>query len=121
MAKVNVKDVKEYVTKINNGWVEGAPDKEFSGVTQSEFATDIAAGAKAEQELADILAQGDMKRAEIEDIYRNLKAKGVRVANGVRGDKDYGPDSALYGAMGFVRDSERASGLTRKSKNTPIS
>lgn len=116
MARVNIKEIRERVTKMNDGWAEGAPTVEFSGVKQPDFAADIAAAATAEQQLADILAQAEMKRAEIENLYSNLNATSVRVANGVRGDKNFGPDSPLYGAMGFVRDSERASGLTRKSK-----
>jgi hypothetical protein len=34
----------------------------------------------------------------------------------VLGDPAYGPDSALYEALGYVRKSERKSGLTRKGK-----
>ena len=40
----------------------------------------------------------------------------VLVVNGVVGDPAYGDDSPLYGAMGFVRKSERKSGLTKKKK-----
>ena len=36
----------------------------------------------------------------------------------VAGDPAYGNDSPLYGAMGFVRKSEKKSGLTRKKKPT---
>jgi hypothetical protein len=36
---------------------------------------------------------------------------------GVAGDPAYGNDSPLYGAMGFVRKSEKKSGLTRKKKS----
>ena len=36
------------------------------------------------------------------------------VVNGVIGDPAFGEDSALYEAMGYVRKSERKSGLTRK-------
>ena len=32
------------------------------------------------------------------------------------GNPAYGNDSPLYGAMGFVRKSEKKSGLTRKKK-----
>ncbi len=116
MANVKVKDIKERVNKMNDGWSEGAPGVEFGGVKQADFLKDISDAAKAESELADILAQADMKRAEIDDKYQNLQDNSVRVANGVRGDKDYGEDSALYGAMGFIRKSERASGLTRRTK-----
>lgn len=118
MAKANNKEVKDRVIKMNNGWSEGAPTVEFGGVKQADFSTEINAAATAEGELADILAQADIKRAEIDDRYQKLQENSVRVANGVRGDKDFGEDSALYGAMGFVRKSERASGLTRKAKTT---
>ena len=40
----------------------------------------------------------------------------VDVGNGVRGSKDYGDDSPLYVAMGFVRKLDCASDLTRKTK-----
>jgi hypothetical protein len=38
-----------------------------------------------------------------------------KVVKGVVGDPNYGDDSNLYEAMGYVRKSERASGLTKKS------
>jgi hypothetical protein len=38
-----------------------------------------------------------------------------KVVNGVKGDPDYGDDSNLYDAMGYVRKSARASGLTKKA------
>ena len=117
MAKVDVKKIKDRVTQMDDAWEEGAPDVEFGGVKQAAFAADIEAAANAEHELAEILAQADMKRAEIADRYAALNDKSNNVANDVRGDKNYGEDSALYGAMGFKRKSERASGLTRKTKS----
>jgi hypothetical protein len=36
------------------------------------------------------------------------------VVNSVRGTPGFGQDSALYRALGYVRKSERKSGLTRK-------
>ncbi|MDO8545020.1 MAG: hypothetical protein Q7S40_31640 [Opitutaceae bacterium] len=35
------------------------------------------------------------------------------VVNAVKGDPGEGPNGELYEAMGYVRDSERRSGLTR--------
>jgi hypothetical protein len=40
------------------------------------------------------------------------------VANAVRADSAHGPDGALYRALGYVPQSERRSGLTRKVKAT---
>jgi prephenate dehydrogenase len=39
------------------------------------------------------------------------------LGNNSESDPAYGNDSPLYGAMGFVRKSEKKSGLTRKKKN----
>ena len=38
------------------------------------------------------------------------------VVNGVVGDPTEGPDGDLYEAMGYVRASQRHTGLTRKKK-----
>ena len=43
--------------------------------------------------------------------------KKIMAVMGVAGDPAYGNDSPLYGAMGFVRKSEKKSGLTRKKKS----
>ena len=41
------------------------------------------------------------------------------VVNAVKGDPDFGDDSDLHDAMGYVRRSDRASGLSRKSQHAP--
>jgi hypothetical protein len=43
-------------------------------------------------------------------------AMNQMVVNGVKGDPNYGDDSDLYDAMGYVRKSAKKSGLTKKSK-----
>ena len=118
MPEVSVKKIKDRVVKIDTAWEEGAPSVTFGGSKQADFKTEITAAATAEQELTDLLALADMKRTEIDDKYAALNETSILVVNGVKGDLAYGEDSALYGAMGFVRKSERASGLTRK-KVTP--
>ncbi len=42
-----------------------------------------------------------------------------QVVKAVVADNDFGDNSSLYEAMGYVRKSERKSGLTRKKKTTP--
>jgi hypothetical protein len=41
------------------------------------------------------------------------------VVNAVKGDPAFGEDSALYETMGYVRKSERKTGLTRKKTQKP--
>ena len=57
-----------------------------------------------------------MKIDERDDSYVALNDKRSKVGQGVAGSSAYGDDSPLYGAMGFVRKSDKKSGLTRKKK-----
>lgn len=57
-----------------------------------------------------------MKSDMRDDKYVALNDKRSKVGLCVAGDPAYGNDSPLYGAMGFVRKSEKKSGLTRKKK-----
>ena len=44
----------------------------------------------------------------------------VKIIAAVKIHPDYGDDHPLVDAMGFVRDSERKSGLTRKKEPKPV-
>lgn len=118
MAKVQVKRIKEKIITIQNAWNEGAPTvEEFRNTKKADFDADIAAAQAVEDEIADLKAQLKMKEDDRDNRYNKLEDDGIDIAEGVRGHKDFGRDSALYGAMGFVRQSEKKSGLTRKIKN----
>ena len=104
---------------MDNAWAEGAASIEFMGVKQTDLHGKMTAITTKEDKRADLQSQLDMLDAELDNDYLDLDATRVSVGNGVRGDKDYGDDSPLYGAMGFVRKSARASGLTRKPRTSP--
>ena len=77
----------------------------FRGITAADDAA-----------IADLESELKMKRDVRDDKYVALNDKRSKVGMGVAGDPAYGNDSPLYGAMGFVRKSEKKSGLTRKKK-----
>ena len=116
MANVNVKRVKEQCNVMNDAWFEGAKDVEFNGITWVSFKADIDAADAADDEIEMIEAQLKLKREARDDLYAGLDEKRVKVGQGVAGNAAYGDDSPIYGAMGFVRKSERKSGLTKKKK-----
>jgi len=62
--------------------------------------------------IADLEAELKMKRDVRDGRYLAFNEKRSKVGLGVAGSAAYGNDSPLYGAMGFVRKSDRASGLT---------
>lgn len=114
MAQIDVKKVRDRVNRMNTAWAEGAPAAAFGNIRQTDFQTEIEAAATQDQAINDLKAQLTIEQDRRDDLYRALDNKSDLVANGVRGDVAFGPDSPLYGAMGFIRKSERASGLTRK-------
>ena len=114
MAKVDIKTVREKCNVMNDAWVEGASAVEFNGITQAQFQADITACAADDAAIGDLESELKLKREVRDDKYIALNDKRSKV--GVAGSATYGNDSPLYGAMGFVRKSDRASGLTRKSK-----
>jgi hypothetical protein len=60
-----------------------------------------------------------MKEDLREGLYAGLYDDSVTVREGVEGDQDFGPDHTLFEGMGFVRESVRKSGLTRKKATPP--
>ena len=107
MAKVDIKTVREKCNVMNDAWFEGAPTVDLA---------DITAAAADDATIGDLEAELKMKREVRDDKYIALNDKRSKVGLGVAGSAAYGNDSPLYGAMGFVRKSDRASGLTRKPK-----
>ncbi|MGH9946782.1 MAG: hypothetical protein ACRD6X_06265 [Pyrinomonadaceae bacterium] len=117
MAKVDNKAVKEKCNVMNDAWVEGAKAVDFNGISQTAFLADIDAAVADDAAIADLESELKMKRDVRDDKYVALNDKRSKVGMGVAGDPAYGNDSPLYGAMGFVRKSEKKSGLTRKTKS----
>lgn len=118
MAKVDNKTVKEKCNVMNDAWFEGAKSSVFNGIAQADFKTAIEAAEVDDAAIADLEAEIKMKRDIRDDKYKALDQQRSKVGMGVAGDAAFGNDSPLYGAMGFVRKSEKKSGLTRKKKPT---
>lgn len=116
MKKINRKRINERFDEMDDAWKEGAPAVEFMGIKETDLSGKRTAIEAKLQICGDLTAQLKMANDEVDDLYGELDDMMVDVGNGVRGDKNFGDDSPLYGAMGFKRKSERASGLTRKKK-----
>jgi hypothetical protein len=115
--KIDKKRIKTKAKKINDALFERAKDVEFKGRKQADLDADIIAIDSKEASRADLQAQMDLVDEELDDMYVALEDSCVDFRSGVEGHKDFGDDSPLYAAMGFVRKSERKSGLTRKKKD----
>lgn len=112
------KETEERIHRMINGWKTLAPAKNYGGMTLAEFEAFGKASLDAREKLDDIEDQKIQAIAERDNADAVFNAKAQLVVNGVLADPDEGEDSALYEAFGYVRKSNRKSGLTRK-KNDP--
>lgn len=113
------KRIRERVTQMNDAWAGGAPDAVFGGISQPQFDTKIKAADAADKEIDDLEAALSLKKQSREGLYADLYEDSVKILAGLKGDHRFGDDHPLVDAMGFVRDSERKSGLTRKKDPKP--
>jgi hypothetical protein len=115
------KNREEKIERMLNAWRTLAPEKSFGGMTLAQFEATAAGPARtARQRIDDLNDQLTQALAEREQADELFDTKAQLVVNGVRADPTEGPDSALYEAFGYTRQSDRKSGLTRKgTKQTP--
>jgi hypothetical protein len=106
--------IEEKYKRILSAWKNLATDKTFGGITIEQFEAQIEKSNSHRQRI-DILDH-EMKDAqasrEAED-RETLKTCDLIVKN-VLADLEYGDDSVLYEKMGYIRRSDRKSGLIRK-------
>ena len=115
------KTIVERIETFSAAWREMAADASFAGMSYAEFEGASAAPLTLRTEISDLELQLIGKKAAraIADVAAGELLS--LVVNSVRGTPSYGEDSPLYRAFGYVRKSERRSGLTRKGRESTIS
>lgn len=114
------KVIVERIQRFRAAWRELAPAATFAGMTLTQFEEAVSAPLTLREE---ILATSKQLEGLKTSRSKADKAAGEvleLVVNSVRGTPGFGADSSLYRALGYIRKSERKSGLTRKGgANTP--
>ena len=104
---------------VIKAWKQFRPDKSFQGVTLEQFEALVKPSQDIRARMAALQAELDgtvATRTTCDQVTR----KAIRnLVNTVKGDPDEGEDGEFYGALGYVRQSERKHGLTRKKKQPP--
>jgi len=103
---------------ILKAWGKFAPTASFGGMTLQQYTTKVQPSFDARTEIStretEITSWAD-KRDDADVV---TDATSTAVIKGIVGDPAYGDNSDLYEACGYIRKSEKKSGLTRKH-NTP--
>lgn len=108
------KENEDKMIKVLNAWKTLAPEKSFGGMTVTQFEAQVKKSLAPRERLAQLDDEAKQQQALRESEDEVTTNKINLIVNGVLADPTEGDDSALYGSMGYIRKSERNSGLTRR-------
>lgn len=108
----------EKLNKLVGAWEDLAADKSFAGMTFAEFQAKVKPSLDARDAVQTAEVQMVENLAQRQHADAASLSQVLLVVNSIKGDPAFGEDSALYQAAGYVRKSERKSGLSRKSNKT---
>ena len=113
------KDTSVRVSEVGAGWGKLRPEKKFYGLTRDEYLLKIKPYTDALAEVA-ALEAALVHAKDKRDLAAGPAMKITKcIVNAVKGDPEEGEDGPLYAAMGYVPESQRSTGLTRrKSRKT---
>ncbi len=107
------KESLERMNQIANAWGTLRPTKTFAGMTLVQFKAKIKPSLDARDEIHTLESQTIAAQNKRDDADKVSQAASQLVVNAVKGDPAEGEDGELYEALGYVRKSERSSGLHR--------
>ena len=121
MATISPKKALERLETFETALTDLAPNAKFGAIETAAFATQVQLSRDARAAIIDLEHQLTVASNSRDTVDAEGLRQAQLIVNGVIGDPVFGPDSSLYEAMGFIRKSERKSGLTRKkADNGPI-
>ncbi len=110
----------EKLNQLLKAWQDLAPDKSFGGMTLAEFKVKVKPSFDARDSIESAKSQLNDGQNRLGDSDAETLTLIQLVVNAIKGDPETGDDSSLYEAAGYVRRSERKSGLGRKTKTAPV-
>ena len=109
------KDIEVKLGNLINAWKKEAATATFAGMTFEQFSAKVKPSLDTRQLIIDL--GNDLIKAtdDRDDADKVSMAIYLLVINAIKGDPNFGEDSALYDAAGYVRKSARSSGKTNKT------
>ena len=111
--KPQAKKVAIQTAKVSHAWETLAPTAKFAGLTLAQFKNQVQPSLDTRDTVTSLRTQLTSTLDKRHDADKATMSLNELVVNAVKGDPNFGSDSDLYDAMGFVRKSKRRSGLTR--------
>ena len=102
------------ISRVTKAWETLRPTKSFGGLTLTQFKTKVQPSLDARNSIA-ALEHQTTAALDQRDNADKVSTETIKlVVSAVKGDPAETANGELYEALGYVRDSERASGLSRK-------
>lgn len=109
----------ERINNVSRMWETLRPAKSFGGMTLTQFKAKVKPSLDARATIESLEGQL-IAAADQRDDADAASLDAIKlVVNGVRADPAETGKGEFYEALGYVRDNERSSGLTRK-KSAPV-
>ncbi len=102
-----------------SAWETLRADKSFARMTLTQFKNKVKPSFDTRNDIVNLQKQMTAAINARDDADVETSKATALVVNSVKGDPEEGEDGELYEAMGYVRKSERKSGLGRKTKPKP--
>lgn len=110
------KQTFEKIEVFIHAWAKLRAGKSFGGLTLEQGIALIQPSRDVRAEIAEAELRLQSANARRVTVDRASMKTLQRVINAVKADPEEGDDGDLYEAMGFVRRTDRDSGLTRRRK-----
>ena len=106
--------VESRITTATLAWEGVCPEESFSGQTLEQFrlVTKPSLDARARLAAIELEWQKGMEAREAADQESIVHLR--RLVNAVKAHPKYGENSALYASLGYLKASQRSTGLTRR-------
>ena len=107
------KEVSDRINTTNRVWKLARPTKSFAGYTLAQFEEKVKPSLDARATIDSLQSQMTIAVGQRDDADAVSLEVIKAVVNAVKGDPTETADSEFYEALGFVRESNRKSGLHR--------
>lgn len=101
------KATEEKLNTLENAWKTLAPGKTFGAMTLTQFQAATKASRDARAQIAALDAQMTALLNARNDADQETITLIKRAVDGIKADPENGPDSDLYEAAGYTRESEK--------------
>ena len=104
----------EKTDEVLRAWENLAPEATFSGLTVQEFRETSQPLLEIRERIALLDQQRQGAKAARDIAEKEMVINLQLIVDSIKGAKEYGKDSELYAAIGYVTRSARQSGWIRK-------